>query len=63
MRTARIAGIAFVIATAIAAALWFYSRGWHPSNSEYPVQGIDVSHHQGRIQWPLLKAQGVDFAY
>ncbi|MDB5705639.1 MAG: lysozyme [Sphingomonas bacterium] len=27
------------------------------------MQGIDVSHYQGRIDWPLLPGQGVDFAY
>lgn len=27
------------------------------------MQGIDVSHHQGRIDWARLPAQGVDFAY
>ena len=39
------------------------AKSWHPSDSAYPVQGIDVSHHQGAIEWPLLPAQGVDFAY
>ena len=63
MRAIRSAGIALVLTAALAAGLWLYSRGWHPSDSQFPTQGIDVSHHQGRIQWPLLKAQGVDFAY
>jgi lysozyme len=36
---------------------------WRPSEKTYPFQGIDVSHHQRRIAWSLLKAQGVDFAY
>ena len=36
---------------------------WTPSRSAYPVQGIDVSHHQGEIDWSQLPAQGVDFAY
>lgn len=63
MRPIRVAGLAFVLIAALAAGLWLYARGWHPSDSEFPVQGIDVSHHQGRIQWPLLKSQGVDFAY
>ncbi len=29
----------------------------------YPVQGIDVSHYQGEIDWPKMKQQGMDFAY
>jgi lysozyme len=42
---------------------WFYAIQWHPSERSYPTQGIDVSHHQGRIDWSLLPGQGVDFAY
>lgn len=30
---------------------------------EYAVQGIDVSHHQSRIDWSALPAQGIHFAY
>jgi lysozyme len=40
-----------------------YAPHWHPSDRAFPDQGIDVSHHQGRIDWTLLPAQGVDFAY
>ena len=29
----------------------------------YPVQGIDVSHYQGDIDWEMLENQGIDFAY
>lgn len=43
--------------------LWQYAPHWHPSDSDYPTQGIDVSHHQGRIDWSRLPAQGVDFAF
>jgi lysozyme len=42
---------------------WRYARQWGPSKNTYPEQGIDVSHYQGRIDWPLLPAQGVRFAY
>jgi lysozyme len=44
-------------------ALWLRAPHWHPSDSSYPSQGIDVSHHQGAIDWSALPAQGVDFAY
>ena len=39
------------------------AKHWHPSDETYPLQGIDVSHHQGAIDWSLLPDQGVDFAY
>ncbi len=30
---------------------------------DYDVTGIDVSHHQGDIDWPAVAGSGVDFAY
>ncbi|HVQ07925.1 MAG TPA: GH25 family lysozyme [Allosphingosinicella sp.] len=45
------------------AGLFLYAPHWHPSDAAYPRQGIDVSHHQGAIDWAALPAQGVDFAY
>jgi lysozyme len=42
---------------------WYYALHWRPSESRYPRQGIDVSHHQGAIDWTALPAQQVDFAY
>ena len=44
-------------------ALWLYALHWHPSDAAWPGQGIDVSHHQGPIDWTALPVQGVDFAY
>src|SRR5437016_13909496 len=35
----------------------------HPSLSRYPVRGIDVSHHQGPIDWDAVASDGVTFAY
>jgi lysozyme len=60
MRAAAWVGAALL---AIAAGAWLYAPHWHPSERDFPTQGIDVSHHQGRIDWPRLPAQGVDFAY
>lgn len=41
-----------------------YQRGYvrlnYPSSDEYPVRGVDVSHHQGRVDWDAVD---VDFAY
>jgi lysozyme len=36
---------------------------WHPSDRAFPVQGVDVSHHQGEIDWEELRQEGADFAY
>lgn len=38
-------------------------RAWRPDPKDYPLQGVDVSHHQGEIEWPTLAAEGAGFAY
>jgi lysozyme len=45
------------------AAAFIGAPRWTPPRAAYPVQGIDVSAHQGVIDWPRLRGQGVDFAY
>jgi lysozyme len=34
-----------------------------PGRESWPVQGIDVSRHQGEINWRVVATAGVDFAY
>lgn len=34
-----------------------------PSRADFPVWGIDVSHHQGTIDWARVRSSGMDFAY
>ena len=44
-------------------------RSWsgQPKNAksldQYPIRGIDVSHHDGKIDWAKVKASGIAFAY
>lgn len=40
-----------------------YIRLNYPSLSDYPVQGIDVSHHQGLINWSELDKEIIKFAF
>ncbi len=35
----------------------------YPDDKEFPVRGIDVSHHQGKIDWKKLARQDIRFAY
>ena len=35
----------------------------YPSRERFPVWGIDVSHHQGAIDWPKVRDSGVVFAF
>lgn len=42
-------------------------HGWllinEPSNLHYPVRGIDVSRHQGAIDWDSIRGTGLGFVY
>ncbi len=44
-----------------AAVLWM--RNWAPSDTDYPRQGVEVSHKLGKVDWAKVKADGGDFAY
>lgn len=39
--------------------IWFNM----PSRTKYPVRGVDVSHYQGDIDFPTIKAQGMSFVF
>ncbi len=43
------------------AAVFFMT--WEPDRDLYPVRGIDVSHHQGAIDWALVSGDDVAFVY
>jgi lysozyme len=47
-------------------AIWiegfFRPRAFPPDRGEFPLRGIDVSHHQGRIDWQRVAADDVAFA-
>jgi lysozyme len=54
------------LATLIAAALgggYRHYLGYEPASARFPVRGIDVSHHQGAIDWDALERAQVRFAY
>jgi GH25 family lysozyme M1 (1,4-beta-N-acetylmuramidase) len=52
--------MAIVTATAVAAAAFGVAAA--PASAA-TVPGIDVSHHQGTINWPGVRAAGIQFAY
>lgn len=35
----------------------------YPSDAEFPIKGIDVSHHQKEIDWSKIKEQKIKFAF
>lgn len=56
-----------VLLALCAALYWSLDRGWlrfnYPDRSEFPVVGVDVSHHQGDIDWSRLRRADLRFAY
>jgi len=42
---------------------WRFAVNWAPARAQYAVQGIDVSEGSGAIDWAMVKAMDVDFAY
>jgi len=58
----------FLIMATILIVLWFlidhgYLRFNYPSRMKYPIWGIDVSHHQGKIDWHKVKSENIQFVY
>ncbi|TGL87780.1 lysozyme [Leptospira congkakensis] len=39
--------------------IWFV----YPSKDKYPIKGIDVSNHQGKINWSLVPKNEISFVY
>ncbi len=52
-----------VVVLGVAAAGTIHYLNFEPDAGAYPVRGIDVSHHQGLIDWAAVAADGVEFAY
>lgn len=44
------------------AGLWWFG-GYAPDRGRYPVRGLDVSHHQGPIDWIAVARDDVAFVY
>ena len=56
--------VVLVAASALAFFVWRGDLRFNtPSREAYPVRGIDVSHHQGAIDWQRVRSSGIDFVY
>jgi lysozyme len=66
MRTWILAAVGGGLLFFTALAVLFFFGYWipnDPSPTQYPVRGIDVSAHQGRIDWKRVAAGGIRFVY
>ncbi len=62
----RFAGVVATIGAAvvaIAVLLYSYYAGYRPSAASFPVRGVDVSHHQAKIDWQRVANDNIRFAY
>lgn len=56
--------VALGTAALLGAAFWFlFVPNWRPPLRDGEVYGIDVSHHQGAIDWDAVRGDGIGFAY
>jgi lysozyme len=51
-----------LVACAIAIGGYVYFMAFSPDRNAYPVRGIDVSNHQGKIDWRRVAADNITFA-
>jgi lysozyme len=54
--------VLLVIGLMVAVAGYIHFRAYSPDRSDYPLRGIDVSHHQKDIDWQRVAADDVSFA-
>lgn len=52
--------LVFVIASLFRNGVILFNN---PSETEFPVRGIDVSHYQGEIDWSVIAEQNISFAF
>lgn len=58
-----IASLAFICGALYIAVINGHIRLNYPSYTDYPVQGIDVSHHQQKIRWDVIDKNSIQFAF
>ncbi|HEX2068810.1 MAG TPA: GH25 family lysozyme, partial [Actinomycetota bacterium] len=64
MSRVRLTGIVVAILLVAATLVWFiWLPEYRPTLKAGERYGIDVSHHQGRIDWPRVAADDISFAY
>lgn len=61
---ARFVGLVLVLAVAGAVTFrYVFVPNWRPPLLSGERYGVDISHHQGPIDWPAVAGDGISFAY
>lgn len=66
MRTKTIRWLILAVAICMAGVVAIrsgYLRINYPSFERFPIRGIDISHHQGEIDWGALSSEGFTFVF
>lgn len=62
----RILAISLSLIVIFVIAILFFQKGYirfnYPDQSEYPIRGVDISHHQDVIDWNVLTRADISFA-
>jgi lysozyme len=57
-----VVALAIVLGAAVIAVI--RRGGWvDPNDARYPIRGVDVSHHQGEIDWSRVAQERIAFSY
>lgn len=59
----RLAGVSLAVLAVVAGFGVWFTRHHRPGLRDGETYGIDVSHHQGRIDWEAVAADNIDFTY
>jgi lysozyme len=62
-RRVAVGGAVVVLAGVLAALAWWWFPHWRPALRNGERYGIDVSAHQGTVDWRRVAADGIEFAY
>ncbi len=66
-KTCLLLGITLLLGSALLGLYTAYQQDWlrlnHPTRREFDLWGLDVSHHQGRIDWTKIDADEFRFVF
>ena len=62
-RALTVVAITALVVAVIVAGAWIYFIKFTPDRARYPLRGLDVSYHQGEIDWGRAARDDVSFAY